>query len=143
MSCPVVPDGSTASLRYTSADPAGLQRGWYKHQVVKYFTFAERPLTVDAQAMVPLADSYVSFQVNPDPAKPASAPASGFVTESGTMQTHNVPATLPEDSGYSPLWGVNVYDNSAFGAVSLATVLEAPILARGVAQVNCPIVSKQ
>jgi hypothetical protein len=144
VNCPVVPDGSTASLRYTSAEPMGLQRGWYRHQVVKYFTFAERALTTDGQGMVPLSPIYVSFNVNPDANDPASGPASGFMTESGSMMTHNVVATLPEQTGYSPLWEVNVYDDKAFASVSnLATALQAPVLAMGVADVNCPIVAKE
>ena len=66
---------------------------------------------------------------------PASRPSSG------SEQTHNVPATLPGDQGYSPLWLVAVYDNADFPSVhDLATVLKAKVLAPGVATVNCPIV---
>ncbi len=143
VNCPVVPDGSTAKLRYTS-EPAGLIRGWYKHMVVKYFTFGEHALTADDKGTVPLSDIYVSFNVNPDPNNPASGPPSGFMTEAGTAQTHNVTETLPEDPGYSPLWDVNVYDHAAFANVSsLTTVMQANVLATSVARVNCPIVSKQ
>jgi hypothetical protein len=144
VNCPVVPDGSTASLRYTSAEPSSLQRGWYKHQVVKYFTFAERMLSATADGSVPVSDIYVTFNVNPDPNNPMSGPPSGFETEPGTMQTHNVPETLPEDATYSPLWNVDVYDDSAFASVmNLMTALHAPLLAHGAALVNCPIVAKQ
>jgi hypothetical protein len=80
VNCPVVPDGSTATLRYTSAESAALQRGWYKHQVVKYFTFAEGSIATDGQGSVPLSPIYVSFNVNPDPNNPASGPPSGFMT---------------------------------------------------------------
>jgi len=71
----------------------------------------------------------------------AGGPASGFRTEPGSSQTHNVVQTLPSDAGYSPLWSVSVYDNADFDRVDdLASVLRANILARGVALVNCPIV---
>ena len=68
--------------------------------------------------------------------------ASGFVTDEATGRTHNVPATLPMDAGYSPLWSVNVYDNADFDNVkNLETAVAANILATGVANVNCPIIS--
>jgi hypothetical protein len=144
VNCPVVPDGSTASLRYTSAEPTGLQRGWYKHQVVKYFTFAERMLSATTGGSVPLSDIYVTFNVNPDPNNPMSGPPSGFETEPGTMQTHNVPETMPEDAAYSPLWNVDIYDHSAFASVTnLMAAIHAPLLVPGAAVVNCPIVAKQ
>ena len=57
------------------------------------------------------------------------------------MQTHNVVDSLPGDAGYSPLWDVDVYDNASFDSVhDLASVQAAPILAMGVALVNCPVV---
>jgi hypothetical protein len=144
VNCPVVPDGSTATLRYTSAEPTGLQRGWYKHQVVKYFTFAERMLSTTSGGSVPLSDIYVTFNANPDPNNPMSGPPSGFETEPGTMQTHNVPETVPEDAAYSPLWNVDVYDHSAFGSVTnLMTAIHAPLLLPGAAIVNCTVVAKQ
>ena len=141
VNCPVVPDGSTADKRIGGGSP-GLVRGWYQDQVVRYFSFEEAPLEVDSAGMVPLSPIYVSFNVNPN--EPGGGPASGFVTETGTMQTHNVVATLPGDAGYSPLWGVNVYDNADFGGVSdLVSAQAANILATGVATPNCPIVSVQ
>jgi hypothetical protein len=76
------------------------------------------------------------------PGQPDGGPGSGLKTESGSEQTHNVPATLPGDQGYSPLWLVAVYDNADFPAVhDLATVVKAKVLAPAVATVNCPIVS--
>ncbi len=90
--------------------------------------------------MVPLSPIYVTFNVNPD--EDGGGPASGFVTEEGSTQTHNVVATVPGDEGYSPLWLVNVYDNAAFDSVSdLETAMDAEQLAAGVATVNCPVVS--
>jgi hypothetical protein len=143
VNCPVVPAGSTAKLRYTS-EPAGLVRGWYKDKVVSYFSFSERPLTATSDGGVPIAGIFVTFNLNPDGSNPASGPASGFRTEEGTMQTHNVVEALPEDSGYSPLWDVNIYDNGAFAGVSnLPTAMSAPVVAMNAALVNCPIVARQ
>jgi hypothetical protein len=81
----------------------------------------------------------VTFNTNPG--TPDGGPGSGFKAEPNSKQTHNVPATLPGDAGYSPLWLVAVYDNADFGSVKdLATALTAKVLAAGVATVNCPIV---
>ncbi len=135
VNCPVVPKGSTASKRFGSGDNS-LHRGWYKGKVVHYFTFEEKALSGTS---VPISPIYVTFNVNPD--QPNGGPASGFVTESGSSQTHNVLATLPADAGYSPLWSVNVFDNADFGSVSnLTTAQAANILGMGVALVNCPVV---
>jgi hypothetical protein len=135
---PIVPDGSTAKLRLGGASTA-LSTGWFNGQTVRYFTFIERPLT---GAAVPVSPIFVSFSVNPG--APNGGPASGFKTEPGTDQTHNVVATLPADAGYSPLWQVSVYDNANFDAVrDLATLGRAKVLAPNVATVNCPVVAQQ
>jgi len=136
--CPIVPDGSTASMRHGDGN-ANLVEGWYDGQVVSYFTFE----TLEASSeSVPLSPIYVSFNTNPG--EEGGGPPSGFMTEEGTDQTHNVVATLPGDSGYSPLWTVNVYDNADFDAVSdLGSATDAEILASGAANVNCPVVSVQ
>ena len=139
VNCPVVPAGSTASLRL-GAGGAGLTQGWYRGQVVNYFTFSEAGLSA-SNKMVPVSPIYVTFNVSPD--QPNGGPPSGFKTVSGSMQTHNVVATLPGDAGYSPLWAVSIYDNAAFGSVSnLATATAAPHVAAG-PLVNCPVVSVQ
>ncbi|MEJ2052374.1 MAG: T9SS type A sorting domain-containing protein [Calditrichaceae bacterium] len=138
VNCPVVPEGSMASLRLGDEDP-GLTTGWYKGMMVYYFNFSEKALMTNESDMVPLSPIYVTFNINPD--MEGGGPASGFVTEEGSDQTHNVPSTLPEDAGYSPLWSVNVYDNADFDNVKdLETAVAANILATGVANVNCPIV---
>ncbi len=138
VNCPVVPDGSTASMRAGDGD-AGLVDGWYDGKVVSYFEFTEAPLEL-ADGAVPTSPIYVSFNINPN--EEGGGPASGFMTEDGNDRTHNVVATLPEDDAYSPLWTVNVYDNADFDAVSdLEAVSDANVLATGVANVNCPIVS--
>ncbi len=59
-----------------------------------------------------------------------------------TGRTHNVTATVPSDEGYSPMWLVNAYDNADFDNVyDLKSVQSANILAMGIANVNCPVVS--
>jgi hypothetical protein len=141
VNCPIVPDSSTADLRYTSGEDPGLTRGWYETKVVFYFNFAERALMVDGSGMVPLSPIYVSFNINPG--EPGGGPPSGFMTDS-TGRTHNVTATLPEDMAYSPLWFVNIYDNADFDMVhDLASAQMANILVMGAANVNCPIVENE
>lgn len=143
VNCPVVPKGSTASKRMGNGG-TGLIRGWYRDEVVYYFSFEEKALSTTGGGTVPTSPIYVCFNVNPDPMDPASGPASGFRTEMGNDQTHNVLATIPSYASYSPLWMVNVYDNADFGMVSdLASATSANILATGVANVNCPVVSVQ
>ena len=137
VNCPVVPKDSTAKLRLDGASP-DLHRGWYRDQVVYYLDFEEAPLKTDGAGDVPLSPIYVTFNENP----PQGGPQTGFKTEASALQTHNVPATLPGDNGYSPLWEVQVYDNANFGQVmDLSSAMTAKILAMGAADVNCPIVS--
>lgn len=138
VNCPIVPEGSTARLR-AGGERADLHRGWYQGQVVFYFTFEEKALTTTPQDAVPVSPIFVTFNINPD--QPNGGPASGFVTESAGLQTHNVVQTIPSDAGYSPLWLVNVYDNADFSTVrDIPSIGQAKILASGVATVNCPIV---
>lgn len=138
VNCPVVPEGSTAEQRAGDAG-SGLTDGWYDGKVLSYFKFAEAPLTA-ASGSVPLAPIYVTFNTNPG--NEGGGPPSGFVTEDGGAQNHNVVASLPGDDAYSPLWLVNVYDNADFDSVSdLASAKDANVLANGVANVNCPLVS--
>lgn len=135
VNCPIVPDGSTARLRATDEDPR-LVRGWYRDQVVHYFSFTEQSLT---GSVVPVAPIYVTFNLNPD--VEGGGPASGFRSEDGSAQTHNVLAALPGSSGYSPLWSVTPYDNDDFASVmDLDSARAANVLAEGVATVNCPVV---
>lgn len=146
VNCPVVPKGSTAKLRFKPENTKELIRCWYKDKVAYYFDFSEKQLMADLPATgspdVPLSDILVTFNINPD--MPGGGPSSGFVTESGTMQTHNVVQTIPSDANYSPFWDVDVYDNANFNSVSdWASVSKATILGLGVAMVNCPIVSVQ
>jgi hypothetical protein len=138
LNLPVVPDKSVARERL-NGESADLQRGWYKGKVAKYFSFGEATLTATVDT-VPVSPIFVTFNVNPG--QPNGGPPSGFRTESGSNQTHNVPSTLPGEDGYSPLWLVSVYDNADWPMVkNLETVTNAKILAAGIATVNCPIVS--
>lgn len=132
---PVVPKGSTALRRLGSAPPE-LQRGWYKGEVVYYFSFEEHALAGDR---VPLAPIYVSFNINPN--LEGGGPPSGFKVEADGDQTHNVVSALPAQPGYSPLWAVSPYDNADFDSVDdLSSVRDANVLASGIANVNCPVV---
>jgi hypothetical protein len=140
VNCPVVPKGSVARKRFLSTESAELTRGWYNNKVVYYFNFFEKELMA-VNGKVPTSDIYVCFNINPD--QTGGGPASGFKTEDNmaTGQTHNVPETLPDDAAYSPLWDVQIYNNSSFGNVTnLATVKAAPIMAMDAVIVNCPIV---
>jgi hypothetical protein len=135
---PIVPEGSTAHLRLDGGS-AALGTGWFNGKTVRYFTFAERALT---GSVAPVSPIFVTFAANPG--TEGGGPASGFKTEPGTQQTHNVLATLPADAGYSPLWQVSVYDNAGFDQVhDLATLHQAKVLAANVANVNCPVVAEQ
>jgi hypothetical protein len=135
VNCPIVPEGSTAA---EGGGVDGLVRGWYKDQVIFYFNFGEAALTVTEAGGVPTAPIFVTFNINPG--QPNGGPASGFRTEPGSVQTHNVVAAVPGQPGYSPLWMVIAYDNADFDAVNdLASVQAATILGfQGF--VNCPIV---
>ncbi len=137
-SMPVVPDKSHARARLSGEDP-GLQSAWYRGQVAKYFSFNEAPLSA-AGTSVPVSPIYVTFNVNPGDKD--GGPASGFRAEPNTQQTHNVPATLPGDPGYSPLWLVLIYNNADWPEVhDLKTAQKAKVLVPAAATVNCPIVS--
>jgi hypothetical protein len=141
VNCPVVPAGSTAKLRYTS-EPSALQRGWYRNKVVNYFSFDEHVLTTTSAGAVPTAPILVTFNIDPDPNNAKSGPPSGFVTETGTMQTHNVISVLPQGPAYTPLWAVSAYKSASFPAVSnWMTAFQAPVAGSNLANVNCPVVS--
>jgi hypothetical protein len=138
VNCPIVPEGSTATLRDSGdTSSTGLIRGWYQGKVVFYFTFGEKAAGLMANnGMVPTSPIYVT--VNDD----AKGPASGFMTEADGMQTHNVVATLPTDASYSPLWTVTPFPDAQFSNVmNLATAAVAAGSAAVAADVNCPVVS--
>lgn len=139
VNCPIVPDGSTADLRYDGGE-TGLTTGWYKGEVVYYFNFFEAALETTMDGLVPVSPIFVTFNINPG--ETGGGPASGFMTESGTDQTHNVAATVPGDMGYSPIWHVHIYDNADFDSVSdLSSAMSATILEDNGPTVNCPIVA--
>jgi hypothetical protein len=134
---PVVPEGSHAR-HGIDGHPAPLRTAWYRGQTARFLAF-EQDLKGDAAGTVPVSPIFVTFVKNPG--EPGGGPGSGFKTEGGSTQTHNVVATVPGEPGYSPLWQVSVYDNGAFSLVSdLTSVGRTKILAQNVALVNCPIV---
>jgi hypothetical protein len=136
--CPVVPAGSTASLRHGDATTE-LVDGWYSGELVSYFLFEESGMQEHAGS-IPLSPIYVCFNTNPG--EEGGGPQSGFMTETSSDQSHNVVATLPADDDYSPLWMVNVYDNAEFQSVSdLDSARNAELLREGASMVNCPLVS--
>lgn len=134
VNCPIVPAGSTGR---EGAAAAGLTRGWYKGQVVFYFDFGDA-LNVTATGAVPTSPIFVTFNVNPD--QPNGGAASGFRTEPGTDQTHNVVATIPGEAGYSPLWVVIPYDNAEFADVRDRLTAQEARFFPVAGLVNCPVV---
>lgn len=137
VNCPIVPLGSTASLRRGS-EGTELHRGWYKGQVIYYFTFEEAPLRVE-NSMIPTGEVFVAFAVNPG-ATGGGWP-SGLMTESGSDRTHVVAAAL-SGTGYSPLRAVTVYDNASFASVTnLATAQAAPAIATEPMLWSAPLVA--
>jgi hypothetical protein len=135
---PIVPDKSVARLSLKGGGQE-LHSAWYNGSVAKYFEFDEAKLSASGGS-VPVSPIYVTFNANPN--QPNGGPDSGFKTEPNSLQTHNVPSTLPGQSGYSPLWWVVVYDNADWGSVhDLSSATKAKILGSGVATVNCPIVA--
>jgi hypothetical protein len=140
VNCPVVPFGSTAAKSGVAGTASKLTIGWYKGKAVSYFEFNEASYSATATGMVKTSPIYVMFNIDPSKTNPASGPASGFKVETGTMQTHNVLATLPTDAAYSPLWDVQVIGNANFASVKdLTTATALTSMAAG-ATVNCPIV---
>jgi hypothetical protein len=135
---PIVPRGSRARERLGGAATEP-ESGWYRGQQIQWFRFDEAQLLAGPGQPVPTSPISVTFNRNPD--QPGGGPPSGFRTEPGGRQTHNVASSLPGDVDYSPLWSVSIYDNAAFPKVlDVATLLAAPFKARDVATVNCPIV---
>jgi len=135
VNCPVVPFGSTASKKFGGGSQA-LTLGWYNGKAVAYFDFEEKEITATITGDVPVVPIYVMFNNN------TTGPASGFKTETGTAQTHNVLSVSPTDAGYSPLWKVVVLDNSAFANVNnITTANSATVLIPNAGLVNCPVVN--
>lgn len=134
---PVVPNKSVARSRLNGAT-AELQRAWYQGKVAKFFAFDEARLLAANSEAVPVSAISVFFNVNPD--QPNGGPGSGFRTEPGSHQTHNVVSTLPGDTSYSPLWLVSVFDTKDWPMVhDVDSVSQANVIGVGVATVNCPI----
>ena len=129
--CPIVPRGTTArgGRGVRPPDPREL---WVRGHHVTCLHFSP-DLTLDGER-VPTSPIYVTFASE-------SGPASGFLTEPRTPQTHNVVMSVPGDTEYSPLWAVHIYDRRAFDLVhDGATAMTAGFVKTG-PLVNCPIVA--
>ena len=135
VNCPMVPAGTTARRRGGTSD-GGLRRGWYHDQVVHYVTFEEAPLIAGPDG-APTAPMYVAYLVNPG--QPGGGLLSGFRTEPGGSQTHNIATARPGAADYAPLRAVRVYDTAAFGSVhDRATAEAAPPIAAEPLLLNAP-----
>lgn len=140
---PVVSEGSLATVRIGGGD-TGTARAWRAGAIAHYFRFAEHSIvpieTGIFEGQVPLSYIFVSFNINPG--EDGGGPPSGFKTETGSDQTHNVLATIPADEFYSPLWMVNVYDNADFDSViDHESARQATLVANPPGEVNCPVKS--
>jgi hypothetical protein len=135
VNCPIVPEGSTAR---EGGGASGLTRGWYKGMVVFYLNFGEAPLRITEAGAVPLAPIFVTFNINPGDEDGGAA--SGFRTEPGTLQTHNVIAAIPGQAAYSPFWSVTSYDNADFDDVGDLASAQGALLFGVEGFVNCPVV---
>ena len=143
VNAPVVPMGSSATRRLEGSSGEA-RRAWYRDEIAYYFSFEEDELRVGFDAanepVAPIAYIFVTFNINPN--EPGGGPPSGFVTEPGSAQTHNVVEHLPGDEGYSPLWHVMVYDSASFDEVGdLASAMAARPIGIPAALVNCPLLS--
>ncbi len=112
MNCVIVPDGSTASLRFDVTDAVGLHDGWYRDQIVRYLLF-ENP---ESRATAEFGGQEISAPVNYAFFDNDRDPVDGFATD-GSGSTHNVVTRLPEQEGYSPLWALRVFKLNVFDRV--------------------------
>ena len=144
MNCVIVPDGSTASKRIDAGAQGVLFSGWYRDQVVRYFSF-ENPqssATIEfggGQITTPLM--YGFFENDRDV-------IDGFTIDRDTGITHNVATRLPGTEGYSPLWALQIFTLGAFERVAnvpsaqdQAKNEENLIVLDSVLLVNAPIVT--
>ena len=112
MNCVIVPDGSTASLRFDVTDAVGLHDGWYRDQIVRYLLF-ENP---ESRATAEFGGQEISAPVMYAFFDNDRDPVDGFATD-GSGSTHNVVTRLPEQEGYSPLWALRVFKLNVFDRV--------------------------
>jgi hypothetical protein len=112
INCVMVPDGSTADLRFDPTDAVGLHDGWYRDQIVRYLLF-ENP---DSRAVVEFNGTEVSAPVMYAFFDNDEDPSDGFAVD-GSGSTHNVVTRLPEQEGYSPMWALRVFLLNVFDRV--------------------------
>ena len=117
---------------------SALNLGWYEHTAVAYFEFGKTPLTA-VGGRISTSDIYVIY-VDPTASDLASGFASGFKTEpENPAQTHNVLATVPRDTGYTPLKDVNVISQVNFADVANLTNTTAFTSTQAGISVNYPV----
>ena len=112
MNCVIVPDGSSARLRFDPTDAVGLHDGWYRDQAIRYLLF-ENP---ESRAVVEFGGQEISAPVMYAFFENDTDPTDGFADD-GAGLTHNVVTRLPEQEGYSPLWALRVFRLSVFDRV--------------------------
>jgi hypothetical protein len=135
LNMPLVPSGSSARRRMAHTDNS-LQSAWYRGAVAHYFLFEAPPARVVhmTQGLIDTSLVYVTYVQQDDP-------RSGFLMESVGRRTHNVFASAPGDSDYTPLCARVVYDNGAFNGVgNLSGAVLAKEIERPQGLENCPIV---
>ena len=112
MHCVMVPDGSTASKRFTDDVPVELQDGWYRDEIVKYLLF-ENPASAVSIGFTGNGLStpimYAFLHNDRDLSEGFAVDADGF--------THNAVTLLPGEEGYSPLWVLTLFVLEAFDRV--------------------------
>jgi len=114
MNCVMVPDGSSASLRFDPAMPVAPQDGWYRGQIVKFLLF-ENPNSSATVAFgtdkISTPQMFAFLENNRDL-------IDGFARDQDGL-THNVVSVLPGrlEADYSPLWLLRVLKLDAFEQV--------------------------
>jgi len=124
MNRPVVPEGSTARF---ATDDGRLYEAWLDDGVALSFDFAEDEPNVRG-ALVDYTPIYVCLTT------------AGVFCADETGGTHNVVGAVPSEPGYSPLWKVSVYPESAFDAVKDSESAQAADPEPQPALVNCPLI---
>ena len=133
---PLVPAGSSATMRPDGAGGIQLERAWIGENVAYYLDFDEAEIPL-VNGKVHYSDIFVCFNINPG--EDGGGPPSGFCDE-GDGQTHNVITSVPGEADYSPFWAVSAYDKADFdAAVDEDAFVNIDFVASQIAFVNCPV----